>query len=80
MLYLNYRGGKMTEMELFKKALMQRKQNQNEIAKKSGIKDAILHELEQIEQKLDVEILHCVDFGKNDKMIKRVAERVRLSR
>lgn len=53
----------MTEAELLKKALEERRLRQAEAAAVKGIKGAILDELQEIERREGVRILHCVESG-----------------
>lgn len=53
----------MSEMDLFKKALAERKARQAEKAQAEGMTSAILEELQQIEKTQNVKILYCAESG-----------------
>lgn len=63
MLYFYGRGGNMTDMELFKKALAKRSESQSENTKKEGIESTILKELCEIEKREKVTVLYCALAG-----------------
>ena len=53
----------MTDAELFKKALEARKLRQTQTAATEGMHSVILKELQEIEQRQKVKILHCIESG-----------------
>ena len=53
----------MTDAELFKKALEARKLRQTQTAATEGLHSVILKELQEIEQRQKVKILHCIESG-----------------
>ena len=53
----------MTDAELFKKALEARKLRQVQTAATEGMHSVILKELQEIEQRQKVRILHCIESG-----------------
>lgn len=53
----------MTEAELFKKALEERRLRQAKTAAAEGMHNAILEELREIERREQVRILHCIESG-----------------